>query len=89
MYNNSYYTPVKPYIKEIYRLINLISDCHTVVRRYLDITQEKIAIKIKATFNQCIICVNNTIEKFYHIYSNCGPGVLLFFYPKTRIKPSK
>ena len=26
------YTPVKPYIKEIYRLINLISDCHTVVR---------------------------------------------------------
>jgi len=27
------YTPVMPYIKEIYRLINLISDCHTVVRR--------------------------------------------------------
>jgi len=26
------YTPVKPCIKEIYRLINLISDCHTVVR---------------------------------------------------------
>jgi len=67
-----YYTPVKPYIKEIYRLINLISDCHTVVRRYpdivlgryLDITQEKIAIKMKAIFNQYIICVNN-IEKFY------------------------
>jgi len=26
------YTSVKPYIKGIYRLINLISDCHTVVR---------------------------------------------------------
>jgi len=26
------YTQVKPYIKEIYRLINLTSDCHTVVR---------------------------------------------------------
>jgi len=25
----------------------------------------------------------------YRIYSNCGPGVLLFFYPKTRIKLSK
>jgi len=25
-------TPVKPYIKEIYKSINLISDCHTVVR---------------------------------------------------------
>jgi len=61
------YTPVKPYIKEIYRLINMISDCHTVVRvpGYLDITQEKIAIKMKAIFNQCIICVNNTIQKFY------------------------
>jgi len=43
------YTPVKPYIKEIYRLINLISDCHTMVRMisgyllggYLDITREK------------------------------------------------
>jgi len=25
----------------------------------------KIAIKMKAIFNQYIICVNNTIEKFY------------------------
>ena len=29
------------------------------------LTREKIAIKMKVIFNQCIICVNNTIEKFY------------------------
>jgi len=61
------YTPVKPYIKGIYRLINLISDYHTVVRtvsRYPDIVEKK-TIKMKAIFNQCIVCVNNTIETFY------------------------
>ena len=49
---------MKPYIEEIYRLINLISNYHTMVRRYLDIilggyldiTPEKIAIKMKAIF---------------------------------------
>jgi len=45
---------MKPYIKEIYRLINLISHCHTVVRYH----PRKKAIKMKAIFN-------NTKEKFY------------------------
>jgi len=47
--------PVKPYIKEIYRLINLDIVLGPI---FLNLTREKIAIKMKAIFNQYIICVN-------------------------------
>jgi len=78
------YTPLKPYIKEIYRLINLISHCHTVVRTisgyllggYLDVTQEK-TIKIKA---------NDAIEnKFYRPRIYITKQIALFCTKKALI----
>jgi len=44
-------------------VVRMISGyCPRTISRY---HPKKIAIKMKAVFNQCIICVNNNIEKFY------------------------
>jgi len=62
-------------------MVRTISRYHP--RRISRYHPRKIAIKIKAIFNQCIICVNNTIEKFYR--SRITKQIALFCTKKALI----